>query len=200
MKLLLIFILIGSLFTETNAQKKESKYLGIAALTTQTAVPFGKFSGLLTDQFHPGVEATYGGNLSSRKKHDWSLELRLGYFFHRYVQHGIPLYLNFGYRYKLTKIISAETSLGAGYMHSIPATEKLTLNENGHYVNDKGVGRMQAVATYSLGLGCTPQPSVKKPLTIFMSYQQRVQMPFVKSYVPFLSYNSLMIGIRKVIR
>jgi hypothetical protein len=178
----------------------QNKYVSIAAFNTQTAMPFGKFAGLFTDQFHPGIEATYGRNISSIKKHEWFLELKAAYFFHRYVQHGIPVYLNFGYRYKINSRLSGETSVGAGYMHSIPATAKLKLNENGEYVNNKGVGRMQAMATYGLGLGYTPHPSVIKPITIFTNYQQRIQMPFVKSYVPLLPYNSFMIGIRKPIK
>jgi len=199
MKQLLILIIVLSFLTEANAQKKKNRYFGISGFTTQSAMPFGKFVGLVTDQFHPGIEAEYGTNLSSTKNHDWFLELRLGYFYHRYVQHGIPFYLNFGYRHKIGNNLSAETSLGAGYMHSIPATGKYKLNNEGEYVNNKGIGRMQAMATFGLGLGYTLQPSNAKPLTIVTSYQQRAQLPFVKSYVPMLPYNSLMIGFRKII-
>ena len=194
MKRNLITMMLFLMVISASAQKQ--KYLGMALFNTQTAVPFGKFAGLFTKEFHPGFEATYGKNISSRKKHDWFLEVKLAYFFHRYVQHGILLYLNFGYRYKINSRFSAETSIGAGYMQSIPATAKLKLNGNGDYVNNKGVGRMQAIATFEIGLGYTPNPSVKRPVTIFTNYQQRIQMPFVKSYVPLLPYNSFMLGIR----
>jgi hypothetical protein len=82
-------------------------------------------------------------------------------------------------------------------MHSVPATAKLKLHDDGVYVNDKGVGRMQAMATFGLGLGYTIDPSAKKPLSVFTTYQQRIQMPFVRSYVPFLPYNSFIIGVKK---
>ena len=195
-QLLLTMTAIGSLVL-LNAQQKN--YVAVTVYNTQNAMPFGKLAGLFTGQLHPGIEAIYGENISSGKKHVWFLELRLSYFFHRYVQHAIPLYLNFGYRYKISEKFVAETSIGAGYMHSIPATAKLKLNENGEYENNKGIGRMQATASYSIGLGYTVQPKAAKTLTVFISYQQRVQTPFVKSYVPLLPYNSIMIGVSKPI-
>jgi hypothetical protein len=196
MKLSLVLILVLYLSISAGAQRK---YISISAYNTQTALPFGKFLGSFTDQFHPGAEAGLGKNFSTRKKHDWFLELKAGYFFHRFVQHGIPLYLDLGYRYKFNSRLSAETAIGAGYLHSVPATAKLKLNENGTYESNKGIGRMQAMATYGLGIGYTLNPGTVKPITLFINYQQRIQMPFVKSYVPLLPYNSFMIGIRKIL-
>jgi hypothetical protein len=182
------------------AASSQKKYVSLAALTTQTAMPFGKFAGLFTDQFHPGIEAGCGIDLSVKEKHDWFIEFKLACFYHRFVQVGIPLYADFGYRYKFSNRFFAETSVGAGYMHSVPETAKLKLNDEGVYVNNKGIGRMQAIATFGLGLGYTIDPSAKKPVAVFTTYQQRIQMPFVKSYVPLLPYNSFMIGIKKSIR
>ncbi|OSZ77788.1 hypothetical protein CAP36_15625 [Chitinophagaceae bacterium IBVUCB2] len=193
MKYVLTSIIIIFLTVQVTAQQK--KYFSAAIFTTQNALPFGKFTGLFGGTFHPGFELGYGKVLRPKTKHEWFLELRLAYFFHRYVQHGIPLYLNFGYRYKINNRLSAETSLGAGYMHSIPATAKLKLNENGEYENNKGAGRMQATASYALGFSYILNPASLQPLRIFTTYQQRLQMPFVKSYVPLLPYNSFMIGL-----
>jgi hypothetical protein len=173
----------------------QNKYISVAAFNTQTAMPFGKFIGSFTDQFHPGIEATWGKNFSIKKKHDWFWDIRAAWFFHRFVQHGIPLYSNIGYRYKFNKRFSADVAIGGGYMQSIPATAKLKLNSNGEYVNNKGVGRVQAIAAFGIGAGYTIHPSTSKPMKIFINYQQRIQMPFVKSYVPLLPYNSFMIGI-----
>ena len=195
MKQLLLTAVLSGMIMVLAAQKKD--YIGVAGYNTQNAMPFGKLIGMFREQFHPGIEAIYGRNISQKEKHDWFLELRLSYFFHRYVQHGIPVYLNFGYRYKINQKFSAGTSIGAGYMHSIPATAKLKLNEDGDYENNKGIGRAQAMATYSIGFSFTPHPSAAKPITLFTTYQQRVQTPFIKSYVPVLPYNSFMIGIRK---
>ena len=194
-----IFI-IAIAFSIAQSVSGQDRYVSLAAFNTQTAMPFGKFAGLFTDQFHPGVEAGYGKNFFSKEKHEWFIELKIACFYHRFVQTGIPLYINFGYRYKIADRFSAETSIGLGYMHSIPATAKLKLNDDGVYVNNKGLGRMQAMATFGLGLGYTINPFAKKPVTAFTVYQQRIQMPFVRSYVPMLPYNSFILGIKKPIK
>src|SRR5512138_2552693 len=110
MKQLLLTVLSLFMIILLNAQTKD--YIGVALYTTQNAMPFGKFTSMFKEQFHPGIEAIYGRNVSSKKNHDCFLELRLSYFYHRYVQHGIPLYLNFGYRYKFSQKLFAETSIG----------------------------------------------------------------------------------------
>ena len=197
MKQLFSFVAIVLISLGASSQKK---YVSLAAFTTQTAMPFGKFIGLFTDQVHPGIEAGYGINTSVKEKHDWFIEFKAACFYHRFVQVGIPLYADFGYRYKFNNKFVAETSIGAGYMHSVPATAKLKLNDDGVYVNNKGIGRMQAMATFGLGIGYTFNPSAKKPLALFTTYQQRIQMPFVRSYVPMLPYNSFIMGIKKSIK
>ena len=194
-----LFSLVAVVLISVSASSHK-KYVSLAAFTTQTAMPFGKFVGLFTDQFHPGIEAGYGINMSVKEKHDWFVEFKAACFYHRFVQVGIPLYADAGYRYKFNNKFFAETSIGAGYMHSVPATAKLKLNDDGVYVNNKGIGRMQAMATFGLGVGYTFNPSAKKPLALFTTYQQRIQMPFVKSYVPLLPYNSFIMGIKKSIK
>lgn len=195
-----LFILATTVILAGAVNGQQSRYISVAGFTTQTAMPFAKFSGLFTGIFHPGAEIGYGKNFKVKAKHDWFAELKLAYFFHRFVQHGIPLYANMGYRYKISSRFMVQTAIGAGYMHSIPATAKFKLNDNGEYKNNKGIGRMQAMATYSIGGGYVLNPSSKKTITVFASYQQLIQMPFVKSYVPLLPYNSFVMGIKKQIR
>ena len=195
-----LFTLAAILLLTITVNAQRTSYVSIAGFTTQTAMPFSKFTGLFKNVVHPGAEIGYGKNFEQKNKHQWFLELKFAYFFHRFVQHGIPVYLNFGYRYKISNKFSAETAIGAGYMHSIPATAKLKLDGNGNYKNNKGIGRMQAMATYSLGLGYTIHPATARPVSLFTVYQQRIQMPFVKSYVPLLPYNSLLVGIKKTIK
>jgi len=69
-------------------------------------------------------------------------------------------------------------------------------DKNGDYVNNKAAGRMQAIVTAATGLSY----QIDKTFGIFIIYQQRIQFPFVKSYVPLLPYNSLFIGVQKSIR
>jgi hypothetical protein len=178
-------------------QTGKNKYLSLGVMNTQTDMPFGKFTGIFYKAFHPGIEVAYGRNFSIKENHDWYYDFRLAYFYHRFVQHGIPVYSNLGYRYKFNQRWSASGELGAGYLHSIPATAKLKLNAQGEYENDKGIGRMQANVCFAIGAGYQLHPSVAASWKIFFNYQQRLQMPFVKSYVPVLPYNNFLIGLSK---
>jgi hypothetical protein len=198
MKQLLTLAIAAMLAAAAKGQK--NTYATFSAFTTQTAMPFSKFAGLFKEVVHPGIEIGYGKSFKVKPRHDWYAELRLAYFFHRFVQHGIPVSVNAGYRYKINNRFYTETSIGAGYMHSVPAAAKLKLNENGDYENNKGIGRMQAHISFHLGTGYTLNPAAKKPFTVFAGYRQLIQMPFVKSYVPMLPYNSFVIGARKIIR
>ena len=192
-----LIILVSALIITRSVSAQSQKYFSAAFFTTQNAYPFGKFVGLFKETIHPGIEIGYGKILKPKEKHEWFGEVKMGYFYHRFVQHGLPLYLNFGYRYKFNSRLAAETSIGAGYMHSIPATAKLKLSEEGEYENNKGIGRMQAMATYGIGFSYVLNPAAAKTIRVFTSYQQRLQFPFVKSYVPLLPYNSFIIGLIK---
>lgn len=196
-KLLIILSLCFFTISVKSQSGKKNLYQSIAVYNTQNAFPFVKFGGLFKGIIHPGVEFAVGKNFSSRQKHDYFLDFKAGYFLHRYVQHAIPLYLNIGYRYKTLKGLYGETSLGAGYLHSIPATEKFKLDNDGVYKNNKGISRIQAMAAFTMGIGYTIHKAGRKPLSIFSNYQQRLQMPFVKSYVPILPYSSFMIGLSR---
>lgn len=198
MRYIIITFLI--LITSNIGFTQKQTYVSTALLTTQNAMPIGKFTGLLKETIHPGIEIGYGKIIFSKEKHDWFLELKAAYFFHRFVQHGIPIYLNYGYRYKPIKKLGFDIAIGAGYLHSIPATAKLKLNNDGDYENNKGVGRMQATASFAFGLNYVFNNSGTKPISLYLNYQQRLQMPFVKSYVPLLPYNSFLIGVSRPIK
>ena len=158
-----------------------------------TANPFSKLGSLATGIQNPGMEFGYQFNWRNKKKHDWYQEIKLAYFYQRFVQHAIPLYTDVGYRYKFSQKWTAQATIGAGYMHSIPATAQLKLQSNGEYKNGKGIGRMQAVGVFNIGASHTLNPT--KPVTLFITYQQMLQMPFINSYVPLLPYNNLLLGI-----
>lgn len=182
---ILLILLNTSAFTQRNPE------VGITFTNTISAKPLSSFGDLFKKPFHPGIELSYGFNWATKPNHDWYQQIKLGYFFHRFVQHGIPLYTNFGYRYKFTPHIFTEVSIGGGYLHSIPATAKLKADANGDYKNNKGIGRPQAMAAFNIGAG---YKFTTVPLKLYVNYQPRIQFPFVKSYVPMLPYNSLMIG------
>jgi hypothetical protein len=182
------------LFASTLTTAQNGKAISVAFLNTASAYPFSQFGKLMTGVEHPGLEIGYNFNWKTKSKHDWFQEIKVAYFYHRFVQHGIPFYADIGYRYKFSHAVTAQVAAGAGYMQSIPATAKFKLGDNGEYKNDKGIGCSQAIAVLNLGTAYTIRPASKKSLKIFISYQQFLQTPFVKAYVPILPYNSLLIG------
>jgi hypothetical protein len=102
------------LFTAINVTAQQNKYISAAVVSTQTDYPFGKFTSLIGRPLHPGVEFGYGKNINPKTNKEWFLELRLGYFFHRFVQHGVPVTINFGYRHRVGDHFTLQSSLGAG--------------------------------------------------------------------------------------
>lgn len=183
-----------SLLVVVSCYAQRNKQISVAFLNTGSAYPFAEFGKLITTVQHPGIELGYGFNWKTKPKHDWFQEFKVSYFYHRFVQHGIPIYTDIGYRYKFSRELSAGVSFGAGYMQSIPATAKLKLGANGEYKKDNGFGRSQAIAVISFSLGYSIHSSVKNAPRLFVTYQQFLQTPFVKAYVPILPYNSILIG------
>jgi hypothetical protein len=177
------------------AAAQKNKQVSIAFMNAATATPFSQFGKLLTAVQHPGVEFGYSFNWRTKSKHDWYQEVKLSYFYHRFVQHAIQLYTGFGYQYKFSSKWAVQTAIGAGYMHSIPATAQLKLQDDGNYTSGRGIGRMQAMGTVNIGIAHTFNPNAGKPITMFVTYQQILQTPFINAYVPLLPYNSLLIGI-----
>ncbi len=184
-----------ALLFSMHASAQRNKQVSIAFMNAATAKPFTQFGSLVTDIQHPGVELGYSCNWKTKNKHDWYQEIKLAYFYHRFVQHAIPLYTDFGYRYKFSQRWAVQTAIGAGYMHSIPTTAQLKLQGNGEYKNGKGVGRMQAIGVFNIGVSHIFNPASAKPINVFLTWQQMLQMPFIKAYVPVLPYNNLLIGI-----
>ena len=178
----------------SQAQNRQ-KELSFTITNNHTAYPFSSFSKLFAGVVHPGVEVGYHFNWKTRPRHDWFQTFKAGYFYHRFVQHGIPVYTQFGYRYKFSEHLQASSSLGVGYMHSIPATAVLERNEQGEYENGKGIGRGQAIINLTFGAHYKMALQNKRPITLSLQYQQRLQTPFVKSYVPLLPYNSMQLCV-----
>ena len=77
-------------------------------------------------------------------------------------------------------------------MIAYSAEKIFTLKEDGTYKKKTNLGRAQAMAAFSIGLHKKISPS---GLAIFLQYQQRLQLPFIKSYVPLLPSNLLLAGV-----
>jgi hypothetical protein len=187
--LMAAFLLCLSLSTQ--AQKKQ--YLSFGLTDNASAYPFSTFFGFTSQPLHAGFEFGWGHE-RLKKKHSWIWELKAGYFHHQFVQHGIPIYATYAYRYLFTRHWSADASLGIGYLHSIPATDVYKLDPNGNYVNGKGIGRPQIMVPFTLGVNYAFRAGNGHDARVFFQYQQRLQAEFVKNYVPLLPYNQICIG------
>jgi hypothetical protein len=173
----------------------QGRFVSVALTNQHSAYPFSAFASLFTKEFHPGFEVGYGFNWKTAPKHDWYQAFKAGYFYHRFVQHAIPLYTQFGYRYKLQEHFRFSAALGAGYLHSIPATAVQKLQEDGTYKNAKGIGRGQALLNFTMGAQYMLFENAQNATAIFMEYGQEIQTPFINSYVPLLPYNHIALGI-----
>ena len=197
-KKLIPFLICLCCFLNAPAQNHKEKkhkpdHISIAFTTMHTTFPFGSFSALFTKEFHPGFEIATGFNWKTKKKHDWFQTFDVGYSYHRFVQHSFVLYSEFGYRYKFLKTFSAAAKLGAGYLHAIPVGKIFELKEDGTYKKKANLGRPQAMAGFSMDIAKKISAS---GLVLFLEYQQRLQLPFIKSYVPLLPSNMLMAGVK----
>lgn len=179
-----------------HAKKRKLDHWSAAFTNNHTAYPFSSFTKLVTGTWHPGFEIGSGFNWSSKKKHDWYQEFKLGYFYHQFVQHGIPLYTNFGYRYKFNAHWRAQLGLGAGALFSIPDHQRYKLNSAGDYERIHNI-RLQGMVVLNISAGYKFALQKDHPLEAFITYQQRLQTPYVPNYVPLLPYNSLMFGIKR---
>lgn len=186
----------AALFLATGFAKAQSsnRFLTLAVTNHHSAFPFTEFGRLFTKEFNPGIEAGVGFYWKRGPKHDWFGRLNAGYFVHRFVQHALPLYGQLGYRYKLLDRIRVTGAFGVGYLHGIPATDVYKLRD-GTYEEAKVLGRAQAVVSLTAGVQYRVSKTASKPTSLFLEYGQKLQMPFIRSYVPLLPYNNIAFGI-----
>ena len=184
----LIFILWFGIAGQTQT---DQHYYSIAISNSHAAKPFSNFSSLIYKDFHPGLDVAYG-LFSSKGNHQWLAEASLSYFFHRWVQHTLALSINGGYRHTVAGSWGVETKIGAGYMAAFSTGKVFSVTDNGLKPHGNG---FRSQFTSSLGFGVDKKINARGNC-VFVQYTQRLQMPFVKQYVPVLPYNTLSAGIR----
>jgi hypothetical protein len=186
-------IILGLVLFCSSVQAQNKHHLSFAVTNNASSYPFQYMAGYFENPLHPGFELGYGKTSGRKKHHEWFGELKLGYFYHQFVQHGIPIYFNGGYRYHFSHRFSMDAAIGAGYLHSIATTDVLKL-EDGEYVNAKGIGRPQIMVAVTFGAGYNVKMNKTDSLRIFLQYQARAQLPFNDDYVPILPYNQIALG------
>lgn len=178
---------------------QKSYPLNVSIYNNATMIPGGGRLWLTSYPVHLGATAGTEFYYNHREKNRWLQTARVGYHYHRYVQHAIQLYSEFGYRRRWTSGATFDARLGGGYLHTIPAAQVFELQDNGTYERKRAWGRPQFMAGLTVGGGYTILRDKPRPLRLFLEYQFYVQGPFVRSYVPILPNTAMHIGVSRAI-
>lgn len=175
-----------------NSPANPKKPVIISVFNLGTQLPGSGVLGVLTLPVHPGLSVGTEFRYNQSVQNQFFQTAKLAVSYHQYVQTGIELYSEAGYRRPIWHGIQAELRLGAGYLHAIAATEVFELKD-GVYQKKFNLGRPQFMASSALGLGYQVQKGANPP-RFFLDYQFFLQMPFVKSYVPLAPNTALHVG------
>lgn len=176
----------------TRAQKKFEQFT-FEAGNAVSSMPVVGATQLFYSNYHPYI--TIGARLSWNEKgrHAWEQSVNVGYMYHRFIQHTIPLFTEIIYRYNFNPKFNLNAHLGVGYLHSIPDAERFELDSNGNYEKINNLGRAQGMLRFAVSTGY----EITNNLRLTFNYGITGQLPFVKSYVPLLPYNTIQLGISK---
>ena len=190
----ILFLLLAALPILLPAQTFRPKTYTISVFNNATMLPPASFTAVLNQPVHPGIAAGMEMAWKEKTYGKWFQNATIGFFSHRYVYRALLLYTQAGYRHYLGHL-SVEGSIEAGYMHAFLLTDRLVPQGDGTYKSKKGFGKPQFIAGAGLGVG---SDLVKKHSArmIFLDYDFRLQMPFVKSYVPLLPNGAVSLGFQ----
>ena len=179
----------------TLAQEELSQFfIELSGYNNGTFLPGKGALGIWSRDFHPGIRLGTRYYYKDTPKSQWFQAVYFSYFYHANAQHGIQFYTDFGYRYKILPTLSAEGSLGFGYLRSIPDMD-IFIFKNSTYELLKPKGRNQWMGTSSLKIAYDVESQLPIPLEVYLAYQFWVQSPFVNKYVPVLPNNSVHLGV-----
>lgn len=208
--LILVACLIPLIAT---AQSWKSKPFSISLLNNATLYPPKSLTAVFNQPLHPGFSVNYefgwretikdpmfrninthalGGRQVYTGK--WFQNFGLTYYYHRYVNHAVLITTQAGYRRYLGKF-SAEASLHAGYMHAFLLTGQFVKNSDGTWNSQKLPTRAQIAGGAGIGIGYDAGYHYNSR-RIFINYDFRLQVPFIKNYVPLLPNGILSAGIQ----
>lgn len=158
------------------------KPLVISLFSLGTQLPFSGESAVLPLPLHPGLTAGTEFRYNTNPHRLFFQTLKFGVYYHQYVQTGLQLYSEAGYRQHIYRGSFAEFRLGGGYLHAFSGTEVFKL-KNGAYSQKHAYSRPQLMATTALALSYQFRNGAAPP-RVFVEYQFFLQTPFVKNYVP----------------
>jgi hypothetical protein len=167
--------------------------ISVSVFSNASALPVNPRQ--IFDRIHPGITVGTSFRYNRNEKHQLAQTVKLGLFYHRFVQSAFQLYSEFAYRYELKNGLGFDGMLGAGYVHSIPATDILELNNDGVYERKPNYGKPEIMGSIAIGTGYTFNKWGRgyHP-RIFVNYQFWLQTPFINQYVPVLPNTALHVG------
>lgn len=176
------------------AQGWTTKPISVSVFNNATMLPPASLTATFNQPLHPGFTVSYEFGWKEKERHKWFQNATVGYMYHRYAFQSILLFTQAGYRCYFRKF-SAEGSLNAGYMHSFFLTERAVQQDDGTYKASQGFGKPQFIFGAGVGLGYN-FGNVDKIRRIYLSYDIRLQMPFVSGYTPLLPNGTLSLGMQ----
>lgn len=191
-KLLYLFLVLATFLAQ--GQTWKTKPFAISVFNNATLLPPASLTATFNQPIHPGLTAAYEFGWKETPKHKWFQNAGVSYMYHRFVYQAILLNSQAGYRWKLSHF-SIEGYLQAGYMHAFLLTDRAVLQPDGTYKEKKGFGKPQFIAGAGAGVGYNLGDE-RKLRRIFINYDIRLQMPFVKSYVTLLPNGALSLGMQ----
>lgn len=185
-----VVLLLLLMISAVSYGKRPFRYVGFALNNYVAAKPITGFSKMFYSQFHPGITVSTGFNWKATEKYSWSQSFKASFFSHRYIQHSLTLYSEFGYRRRV-KNWGFTAALGGGYLHMFPGAQQFKKDDNGEWQSVSFTSRPQAIISLSLGVD---RSIGKNGYKAFVRYQNMLQTPFIPGYVPLLPYNVLHLG------
>lgn len=205
-KYIFLFVVLG-FCTSTIAQNANKNCLQkikvesfqVNVFTNQYYFPFLGMGNIFTAKYHPGISAGFVKDIKKKTKSTIYFDAKLGIYHHRFIQTGIQLYSDIGYRFTLPKKFFVAGEFGLGYLHAIIHQTSFKSNGDGNYTKVKNFGKPQIMT--GIGIKFGKQISVcKNTGRLFINYQPWFQFPFIKSYVPLLPNNSLHLGFDLILK
>ncbi len=180
-------------------KKLHAESYQINVFTNQYYVPFVGMGAIFTAKYHPGISVGFIKNIKKKEKTAFYYDARVGIYHHRFIQTGVQLYGDLGYRFTLPKKFFIAGEFGLGYLHAIIHQTRFKADDNGNYTKVKNFGKPQMMV--GIGIKAGKQITVfKKTGRLFINYQPWFQFPFIKSYVPLLPNNSLHLGFDLILK
>lgn len=170
------------------SQDKPCTYL-VSVYSNAVSLPAVKFSPL-----HPGIQVGFEKIWKEKKRFTLAQNFRLGYFYQRLVHHGIPLYTQIGYKYRVYKKLNLAAFADAGYIHTFGDNPTYKLNSDGEYVRTARAGKAHITFGYSI-MASWAFSCKHSTITPFIQHQFWMMTPFVKSYVPLMPNSAFHAGV-----